>query len=60
MILLQNKSLKELTTFKIGGPAKYFCAPSTYDEMKTVLRHAEKNNIKYVVLGKGSNILFDR
>jgi len=59
MKILQNKSLKELTTFEIGGKAKYFSAPKTFNEMKEVWLYAKKNNIDTFILGKGSNILFD-
>jgi UDP-N-acetylmuramate dehydrogenase len=59
MKILQNKTLKELTTFKIGGQAKYFCAPQNFDEMKEALLFAKKNNLKTFILGRGSNILFD-
>ncbi len=59
MKILQNKSLKDLTTFKIGGNAKYFSAPKTFDEMKEVWIYAKQNNLKTFILGRGSNILFD-
>lgn len=59
MRLLQNKSLKDLTSFKIGGKAKYFAAPETFDEMKEAWLYARQNNLKTFILGKGSNILFD-
>lgn len=59
MKIVKNKSLKELTTFKIGGNAKFFSAPKTFAEMKEVWLFAKKNNLKTFILGKGSNILFD-
>ena len=59
MKLEKNKSLKSLTTFKIGGKAKFFFAPKTFDETKTAFLFAKKNNLKTFVLGKGSNILLD-
>ncbi|MFA6118701.1 MAG: UDP-N-acetylmuramate dehydrogenase [Parachlamydiales bacterium] len=57
--MLKNRTLKELTTFKIGGCAKYFFAPQTFDEMKEALKFANESNLKFFILGKGSNILFD-
>lgn len=59
MRILQNKALKDLTTFKIGGIAEYFCAPTTFNEMIQAWQYAKQNKIKIFVLGKGSNILFD-
>ena len=59
MKIQKNKSLKELTTFKIGGIAKYYVCIKHYDELKEALKFAKKNNLKVFILGKGSNILFD-
>ena len=59
MELEKNKSLKEYTTFRIGGRAKYFFAPKNLDEAKQAYFFAKKNKLKVFVLGKGSNILFD-
>ncbi len=59
MKLQKNKSLKEFTTFKIGGRAKYFVEVTTFDEIKKSFLFAKKNKLKTFVLGKGSNVLFD-
>ena len=59
MKVQKNKSLKEFTTFKIGGRAKYFIKAKTYDEIKQGFLFAKENNLKTFILGKGSNILFD-
>jgi len=59
MRLQKNKSLKEFTSFKIGGKAKYFADPTTFNEMKDLFKFAKKNKLKIFILGKGSNIVFD-
>ncbi|KKL56465.1 MAG: UDP-N-acetylenolpyruvoylglucosamine reductase [Candidatus Anoxychlamydiales bacterium] len=59
MEVQKNRSLKEFTTFKIGGRAKYFIEARTFDEMKQGFLFAKENNLKTFILGKGSNILFD-
>ncbi|MFO7806934.1 MAG: UDP-N-acetylmuramate dehydrogenase [Candidatus Moraniibacteriota bacterium] len=51
-------SLKEYSTFKIGGKAKYFVEIKRLDELKKVLNWALKEDVKYFVLGGGSNVLF--
>jgi len=53
----QNISLAKYTTFKIGGPAKYFCVVKNTDEIKEVLEFAESNKLKVFILGSGSNLL---
>lgn len=58
-IILQNKSLKELCTFHIGGEAKYFCSVTSIDEMRKALTFAHEKKLRFFILGKGSNLLFD-
>ena len=53
----KNISLSKYTSFKIGGPAKYFCAVKNIEEIKEALDYAEKNKLKVLVLGGGSNLL---
>jgi UDP-N-acetylmuramate dehydrogenase len=50
--------LKDYSTFRIGGPAKYFLRTSDKRELKKVIETANKENIKFLVIGGGSNILF--
>lgn len=52
-----NVELKNMTTFKAGGPAEFFCEPSSIDELKEALSYAKKENLKVTVLGAGSNVL---
>jgi UDP-N-acetylmuramate dehydrogenase len=54
----ENISLSPFTTFKIGGPAKFFVVVKTQEEMIEALNHAFKNNLKYFILGGGANVLF--
>ena len=53
----RNIILASYTSFKIGGPAKYFCVVGNADETKEALEFAEKNKSKVFVLGGGSNLL---
>lgn len=53
----KNISLLKYISFKIGGPAKYFCAAENIKEIKEALEFAGKNKLKIFVLGGGSNIL---
>ncbi|MDD5221787.1 MAG: UDP-N-acetylmuramate dehydrogenase [Patescibacteria group bacterium] len=53
----QNVDLKHYTTFKIGGPAKYFFLAKSANELINALKWAKKNKLKHFILGGGSNLL---
>jgi len=53
----KNVFLKNYTTFKIGGPAKYFFVARTKENLITAILVAKKNNLPFFILGGGSNLL---
>lgn len=57
--VLEDYALKEHTTYKVGG--KPICAVIPEDENKLIilLSYLRKNNIKYKILGNGSNVIFN-
>ena len=56
---LQEKVLlKNYTTFKIGGPARYFFVAKNKDDLISALKNAKKLEIPGFVIGGGSNVLF--
>ncbi|MDH5682326.1 MAG: FAD-binding protein, partial [Spirochaetota bacterium] len=57
MTLLENQSIAQLTTFKIGGKAKYLFQPETTDDIIVALRLIKEKDIPYFILGEGSNVL---
>ncbi len=60
MINIQkNVKLSEHSTFKIGGEAKEFVAVGNEKEFIEAFDYAKNNKINFLVLGGGSNILFD-
>ncbi len=54
-----DKSFKNLTTFKIGGIAKYVIYPKDEFSLKSILDILNENNLAYKVFGHGSNLLCD-
>ena len=54
----EGRLLKDLTTFGIGGPAKYFVEAQSIEQLQEVISYCDQKNLRYLVLGKGSNILF--
>lgn len=55
--LRSNVSLRDYSTFKIGGEAKYFLTIRTKDELIKVVELARKNNLPLFILGGGSKLL---
>lgn len=49
--------LKPHTTFKVGGPARYFAEVRTASEIREAMAFAKSNGLAVFVLGGGSNIL---
>ncbi|OGM99279.1 MAG: UDP-N-acetylenolpyruvoylglucosamine reductase [Candidatus Yanofskybacteria bacterium RIFCSPLOWO2_01_FULL_41_34] len=58
MIIKENVILAPYTTFKIGGPARYFCEVGNIIEFREALKFSKENNLRFFILGGGSNILF--
>lgn len=55
----QDKLIRNHCTFGIGGPAKYLVEVRTVDEMKEAIQTCNSQSLPYIILGKGSNCLFD-
>jgi UDP-N-acetylmuramate dehydrogenase len=53
----KNISLASYTTFRIGGPAKFFVEVSSKDELIEALRYAKEKNSEFFILAGGSNVL---
>ena len=49
--------LKDHTTFKIGGPAKYFCVAKKSSDIAKAVAAARRLKIHFFILGTGSNVL---
>lgn len=53
----KNIPLAPYTTFKIGGPAKYFYLATTEKDLIKIIKIAREEKIPFFILGNGSNIL---
>lgn len=53
----ENVPLAELCSYKIGGPARYFCEPSAADELAKIFEWLNGTKLPYFVLGGGTNLL---
>ena len=54
--IIENEILSRHTTFKIGGPAKYFVKPRSIDKIIEIIRLCNKYKVNYFILGNGSNL----
>jgi UDP-N-acetylmuramate dehydrogenase len=53
----QNIPLAPLTTFKVGGPARYFVEAHSEHDVHLAVAHAAAQRLPLFVLGGGSNLL---
>ncbi|MDB5161768.1 MAG: murB [Candidatus Saccharibacteria bacterium] len=52
-----NIPLKNFTTMKLGGPARFFVEVRTVDELLAVYRNAASKQLPVFILGGGSNVV---
>lgn len=57
MNVKENVPLAPLTTFEIGGPAKYIVKARKDDDIREAIQWATERSLKLVVLAGGSNVL---
>ena len=57
MKIKRDVSLKSLTTFRTGGPARYFSEIDSREELPKIFNFIEKEKIPFFILGQGSNVL---
>ncbi|MBQ8184418.1 MAG: UDP-N-acetylmuramate dehydrogenase [Lachnospiraceae bacterium] len=55
--VLQQEPMKRHTTFRIGGPAKYYVTPTTVEALQGTLKACIEAQQPHYVLGNGSNVL---
>ncbi len=54
---LENEVMKNHTTFKIGGAVDVFIILNKISELSTVIDLCSKQQVPFMVIGKGSNLL---
>lgn len=54
---IQNEYLGAHTTLGIGGPAKFFVEAESEQEIMDAVKRAARENISFMVIGEGSNLL---
>jgi UDP-N-acetylmuramate dehydrogenase len=57
MLLQENVSLAPLTTFRLGGPARFFVEAKSAGEVQEAAAFARSDNLPLFILGGGSNLV---
>ncbi|MUK89789.1 UDP-N-acetylmuramate dehydrogenase [Ornithinibacillus sp. L9] len=55
--VLVNEPLKNHTYTRLGGNADFFVTPETYKQVQEIVQLANKEDIKFTLLGNGSNLI---
>src|SRR3954466_13582549 len=58
LTLRENVPLAPLISFKVGGPARWFCEPSSASEFAEAMAWAKEKGLETFILGKGTNLVF--
>lgn len=57
--VIDNYYLNEHTTYKVGGKALCSVIPDDEESLIVLLKYLNENNIKHMILGNGSNVIFN-
>jgi len=57
MLIQENLPLAPMTTFQVGGPARFFVEAGTLAEVSQAVAFAQSRSLPLFVLGGGSNLL---
>jgi UDP-N-acetylmuramate dehydrogenase len=55
--IYENEMMNKHTTFKLGGPAKYFVIPKSINKIIKIIQLCNEFSVEYFILGNGSNLL---
>ena len=58
MEIKENEILANHSTFRIGGPARYFVVAKSREEILEAINFAKEKSLPFFAFGGGSNILF--
>lgn len=56
--ILENEPMYKHTTFKVGGPARFFIHVQDVEALQRGISYCREKGIKHMVVGKGSDLLF--
>ncbi|NJN67453.1 MAG: UDP-N-acetylmuramate dehydrogenase [Chloroflexaceae bacterium] len=57
MSIVENKVLAPYTSWRVGGPARFFTEATTTSEVRRALRWSQERTLPVLLLGGGTNLL---
>lgn len=54
-----NELLSAYTSMKVGGVVELFLQPNNYNDLASVISFLEKERMRYVIIGAGTNLLIE-
>jgi UDP-N-acetylmuramate dehydrogenase len=57
LLIQTNVPLADKNWFKTGGPARFYCEPTTSEQFQEAIVYAATHNLNIFMLGQGANIL---
>lgn len=55
--IMIDEPMKKHITFRVGGPADILVRPKNEEELRRILEYVNKEEIPYIIIGNGSNLL---
>lgn len=56
--VIEDEPMRYHTQMRVGGRVKYYITPNDLDSLIEIINLLKQNNEQYMVLGRGSNIIF--
>jgi UDP-N-acetylenolpyruvoylglucosamine reductase len=56
-VVRRDEPLAKHTTLRVGGPADVYVEPANEEDLASVVKFCGENEIKFFILGRGSNLL---
>lgn len=56
--MIEDEPMYKHTTYKVGGPARIYLMVKDVDSLVKTIKYCHKHRVKYLVIGRGSNLLF--
>ena len=57
MHVLENEPMSKHTSFRVGGPARYYVKAESIADLHEALALARRGNMPHFILGNGTNVL---
>lgn len=54
----ENVWLKDKTTIRVGGRARFYCQAETTEQLAEIVKFARQEKLNHIILGGGSNLIF--